>query len=521
MLVDEQNKKGGLLGKKLEAVVVDPASNWPLFAEKARELLAKDKVDVVFGCWTSVSRKSRAAGVRGTERPAVLPGAVRGRGIVQERLLHRRRAQPAGDPGGGLPDEGHGREALGAGRHRLRLPAHHQQDPGGLPEVQGRQGRGHHDQLHAVRAFGLAVHRRATSRSSAPPARRPPWCPPSTATPTCRSTRSWATRASRPRTSRWWPSRWARKSCPASTPSPLVGHLAAWNYFMSVDTPRERGLHQGLARLHQEPQARDQRPDGGARDRLRHVGEGGREGRHHRCRTRSATPSSASRCPNMTGGTAKMLPNHHLTKPVLIGEIQADGQFETVWQTDGLVPGDAWSDFLPGSARTSRPTGSPSSAATTTPSPRSAPARTTSDVADPGRPGRPGFPCDPVPSGEALEPDPTLAGRPGGAGPDALRAGGAARSPNRLPIRPPAAGCRRAPCRRSPRPDSCAKPALLQQIADSGEPWARAVLQGLLDGTLQIRKADQRVVLARAGGDGFELIDPVSGAALGAGERRT
>jgi urea transport system substrate-binding protein len=58
MLIDEQNKKGGVLGKKLEAVVVDPASNWPLFAEKARELIAKDKVAVVFGCWTSVSRKS-------------------------------------------------------------------------------------------------------------------------------------------------------------------------------------------------------------------------------------------------------------------------------------------------------------------------------------------------------------------------------------------------------------------------------------------------------------------------------
>src|SRR6266403_2092082 len=58
MLVDQQNKKGGLLGKKLEAVVVDPASNWPLFAEKAAELLEKDRVAVVFGCWTSVSRKS-------------------------------------------------------------------------------------------------------------------------------------------------------------------------------------------------------------------------------------------------------------------------------------------------------------------------------------------------------------------------------------------------------------------------------------------------------------------------------
>jgi urea transport system substrate-binding protein len=58
MLIAEQNDKGGLLGKKLEPVVVDPASNWPLFAEKARELISKDKVAAVFGCWTSVSRKS-------------------------------------------------------------------------------------------------------------------------------------------------------------------------------------------------------------------------------------------------------------------------------------------------------------------------------------------------------------------------------------------------------------------------------------------------------------------------------
>ena len=58
MLIDEQNKKGGLLGKQLEAVVVDPASDWPLFAEKTRELIEVSDVDVIFGCWTSVSRKS-------------------------------------------------------------------------------------------------------------------------------------------------------------------------------------------------------------------------------------------------------------------------------------------------------------------------------------------------------------------------------------------------------------------------------------------------------------------------------
>ncbi len=78
MLIDEQNKKGGVLGKKLEAVVVDPASNWPLFAEKARELIAKDKVAAVFGCWTSVSRKSVLPVFKELNSVLVLPRPVRG-----------------------------------------------------------------------------------------------------------------------------------------------------------------------------------------------------------------------------------------------------------------------------------------------------------------------------------------------------------------------------------------------------------------------------------------------------------
>src|SRR5438132_7400811 len=58
MTIEEINNAGGVAGKKLEPIVVDPASNWPLFAEKSRQLLTKDKVAAVFGCWTSVSRKS-------------------------------------------------------------------------------------------------------------------------------------------------------------------------------------------------------------------------------------------------------------------------------------------------------------------------------------------------------------------------------------------------------------------------------------------------------------------------------
>ena len=126
MLIAEQNAKGGLLGKKLEAVVVDPASDWPLFAEKARELIEVQKVAAVFGCWTSVSRKSVLPVFEELEQPALLPGAVRRRRVVEERVLHRSGAESAGDSGRRLLDERHRRRALGARGHRLRLSAHHQ-----------------------------------------------------------------------------------------------------------------------------------------------------------------------------------------------------------------------------------------------------------------------------------------------------------------------------------------------------------------------------------------------------------
>ncbi len=158
MLVDEQNKKGGLLGKKLEAVVVDPASNWPLFAEKARELLEKDKVAAVFGCWTSVSRKSVLPVFEELNGllfyPVQYEGEESSKNVFYTGAAPNQQAIPAVDY-----LIGPGRQALGPGRHRLRLPAHHQQDPGGLSEAEGRGCRGHHDQLHPLRPLGLAVHR--------------------------------------------------------------------------------------------------------------------------------------------------------------------------------------------------------------------------------------------------------------------------------------------------------------------------------------------------------------------------
>jgi urea transport system substrate-binding protein len=139
MLIEEQNKKGGLLGKKLEAVVVDPASNWPLFAEKARELITKDKVAVVFGCWTSVSRKSVLPVFE--ELNGILFYPVQYEGEESERNVFYTGAAPNQQaiPAVDYLMSKDGVEALGARRHRLRLSAHDQQDPRGLPEVQGRR----------------------------------------------------------------------------------------------------------------------------------------------------------------------------------------------------------------------------------------------------------------------------------------------------------------------------------------------------------------------------------------------
>ncbi len=89
MLIEQQNEAGGLLGRQLEAVVVDPASNWPLFAERARELLAQEEVDVIFGNWTSVSRKAVLPVVEELNGLLFYPVQYEGEESSEKRLLHR------------------------------------------------------------------------------------------------------------------------------------------------------------------------------------------------------------------------------------------------------------------------------------------------------------------------------------------------------------------------------------------------------------------------------------------------
>ena len=178
-------------------VVVDPASNWPLFAEKAKQLHHAGQgrgglrlLDV------SVSPQVRAAGVRKEQRPALLSGPVRRRRVFAERVLHRRGAESAGDSGGRVPDEQGRRWAkrFVPARHRLRLSAHDQQDPARLPARQGHHRRRHHGGVHAVRPQRLPDDHRQDQEVS-PRARRRRSSRRSTATRTCRSTRSSATRA--------------------------------------------------------------------------------------------------------------------------------------------------------------------------------------------------------------------------------------------------------------------------------------------------------------------------------------
>ena len=127
---------------------------------------------------------------------------------------------------------------------------------------------------------------------------------------------------------------------------PLVGHLAAWNYFQSVDST-----------LNTEFIARWKDFVGNA-DRTTNdpmeahfigfnlwVKAVEKAGTTDVDAVLAALPGTET--PNLTGGIARLLPNHHITKPVYIGEVRADGQFDVVWQTDDLVPGDAWSDYLP------------------------------------------------------------------------------------------------------------------------------------------------------------------------------
>ncbi len=346
MLVEEQNKKGGLLGKELEAVVVDPASNWPLFAEKARELLEKDKVAAVFGCWTSVSRKSVLPVFEELNGllfyPVQYEGEESSKNVFYTGAAPNQQAIPAVDY---LMDQGVERWVLAGTdyvypRTTNKILEAYLKQKGVADEdiLINYTPFGHSDWqsiVSDIKKFGSAGKKTAVVSTINGDANVPFYKELGNQGISAENIPVVAFSV-------------GEEELSGIDTKPLVGHLAAWNYFMSVDTPENATFIEAWHAFTKDSKRVTNDPMEahliGFNLWAKAVEKAG------------TTDTDAVEqaiigleTPNLTGGMAKMLPNHHITKPVLIGEIQEDGQFAVVWETEETVPGDAWSDYLPGS----------------------------------------------------------------------------------------------------------------------------------------------------------------------------
>jgi urea transport system substrate-binding protein len=347
MLIDEQNKKGGLLGKKLEAVVVDPASNWPLFAEKAEQLLVKDKVAVVFGCWTSVSRKSVLPVFEKNNGllfyPVQYEGEESSKNVFYTGAAPNQQAIPAVDY---LMNDVKVKRWVLAGtdyvypRTTNKILEAYLKSKGVKDEdiMINYTPFAHSDWqsiVSSIKKFGSTGKKTAVVSTINGDANTPFYKELANQKISAEDIPVVAFSV-------------GEEELSAFDTKPLVGHLAAWNYFMSVKSPANQ---EWIKKWH----AYTKNPKRTFNDPMEAhvigfdmwVKAVTKVGTTDVNKVIDAMPGIES--PNLTGGVEKMLPNHHLTKPVLIGEIRADGQFDIVWQTKGLVAGDAWTDFLPGS----------------------------------------------------------------------------------------------------------------------------------------------------------------------------
>jgi urea transport system substrate-binding protein len=346
-LIDEQNKKGGLLGKKLEAVVVDPASNWPLFAEKARELITKDKVAVVFGCWTSVSRKSVLPVFKELNSilfyPVQYEGEESERNVFYTGAAPNQQAIPAVDY---LMKEEKVKRWVLEGTDYVYprttnkiLEAYLKSKgvaadditinytPFGFSDWQ--------TEVSKIKAFGSAGKKTAVVSTINGDANVPFY-------------KELGNQGIKATDIPVVAFSVGEEELAGIDTKPLVGHLAAWNYFESIKTPANE-------KFIKEWQAYTKNPKRTTNDPMEAHVIGFNMWVKAVEKVKSTDTDKVidalpgTEAPNLTGGVSKMLPNHHITKPVFIGEIKADGQFNVVYKTKDLVPGDAWSKELEGS----------------------------------------------------------------------------------------------------------------------------------------------------------------------------
>jgi urea transport system substrate-binding protein len=349
MLIEEQNKKGGLLGKKLEAVVVDPASNWPLFAEKARELITTHKVAVVFGCWTSVSRKSVLPVFK--ELDSILFYPVQYEGEESERNVFYTGAAPNQQA---IPavdylmskDGGEAKRWVLAGTDYVYprttnkiLEAYLLGKGVSKDDIMiNYTPFGHSDWqtiVAEIKKFGSAGKKTAVVSTINGDANVPFYK--ELANAGLKATDIPVVAFSV-----------GEEELAGVDTKNLVGHLAAWNYFQSIKSPANSEFIEKWKAFTKNPKRVTNDPMEahviGFNMWVKAVEKAGTTNAD-----KVIDAVVGVETPNLTGGISKMLPNHHITKPVFIGEIRADGQFEVVWKTKDLVPGEAWSKYLEGS----------------------------------------------------------------------------------------------------------------------------------------------------------------------------
>ena len=346
MLVAQQNEKGGLLGCDLEAVVVDPASDWPLFAEKARELLTVHEVDVIFGNWTSVSRKSVLPVLEELNGllfyPVQYEGEESSKNVFYTGAAPNQQAIPAVD---------YFLEELGIERFALLGTDYvYPRTTNNILEAYLKdKGVAAGDIFVNYTPFGHSDWATIVSEVISMSEEGRPVGVISTINGDA-NIGFYKELAAQGVSAEDIPViafSVGEEELSGLDAAPLVGHLAAWNYFQSADTPENAAFIEAWkARMGEDRVTNDPMEAHyiGFNMWVQAVEQAG------------TTDVDAVRdamygqtFPNLTGGVAEMLPNHHLTKPVLIGEITEDGQFDIVSQTEE-VPGDAWTDFLPESA---------------------------------------------------------------------------------------------------------------------------------------------------------------------------
>jgi urea transport system substrate-binding protein len=347
MLVEEQNKKGGVLGKKLEAVVVDPASNWPLFAEKAKELIDKEKVSAVFGCWTSVSRKSVLPVFEEANSllfyPVQYEGEESSKNVFYTGAAPNTQAIPAVDYL--MNDIGAERWVLAGTdyvypRTTNKILEAYLMSKGVAKEdiMINYTPFGHSDWqsiVSDIKKFGSAGKKTAVVSTINGDANVPFYKELGNQGISAEDIPVVAFSV-------------GEEELSGMDTSPLVGHLAAWNYFMSIESEENSEFIKSWHAFTKDEKRVTNDPMEatyiGFNMWVEAVEKAG-----------TTDPEAVQEAiigvavPNLTGGYSAMMPNHHITKPVVIGEIQDDGQFGVVWETSGLVAGDAWSDYLEGS----------------------------------------------------------------------------------------------------------------------------------------------------------------------------